>query len=341
MDGADPRMTAVRLDGWVPAAIFDRGGQPMVDWVYVGDRPFSAPFFDQSIREALRHPFQVLFRHETPFEALHEWHALSPGIEPTGFIFHMSRCGSTLLTQLLAASPRVVAVSEAAPIDAVLGRARQNGSMSDHGHLADLRAIISALGQPRRGGENQYFVKFDCWHAMDLPLIRQAFPKVPWVFVYRHPDEVLVSQMTKPSSWMSGALLNERLDIVLPMFNAWSREDVCARVLAGICGAALAGLEGGNGNGRAVAYGELPDAVWTSLADHFGVGYSTDEIDRMKQSALLDSKTPQMFFADDRETKQRGVTPRIREASSAHLDGLYDRLEAFRGATTPGAARAR
>ncbi len=339
MVGAEPGVTVMALHGWVPAAVFDRGGQPMVDWVYVGDRPFSAPFFDDSIREALRHPFQLLFRRVTPFEVLHEWQIVSPGIDPTGFIFHMSRCGSTLLAQLLAASPRVVAVSEAAPIDAVLRRARQSESMSDHGCFSDVRAIVSALGQPRTGGESQYFVKFDCWHALDLPLIRQAFPNVPWVFVYRDPVEVLVSQMMKPSWWMSGALSPERIGVDRQIFNDSSREDVCARLLAGICEAALDGLKAGDG--RAVAYGELPDAVWTSLADHFGVDYSTDEIDRMKQSALMDSKTPQMFFSDDRVTKQRAVTSQIREAASAHLNGLYNRLEAFRGVTRTEAARAR
>ena len=148
-----------------------------------------------------------------------------------------------------------------------------------------------------------------------------------------------MSQMTKPSWWMSGALSSERIGVDLPMFHESSREDVCARVLAGICEAALAGLE--VGNGRAVAYDELPHAVWTSLADHFGVSYSTDEIERMKQSALMDSKTPQMFFSDDRVTKQQAVTVPIREAASAHLRGLFDRLEAFRGVTRTGAARTR
>ena len=211
-------------------------------------------------------------------------------------------------------------------------------SMSDHGRLADVRASSARWGS-RGGAEKVSFVKFDCWHTLDLPLIRQAFPRVPWVFVYRDPVEVLVSQMTKPSWWMSGALSPERIGVDLQMINESSREDLCARVLAGICEAALDGLE--DGNGRAVAYDELPHAVWTSLADHFGVGYSTDEIDRMKQSALMDSKTPQMFFSDDRVTKQRAVTLRIREGASAHLNGLYDRLEAFRGVTNTGAARSR
>ena len=307
MGGAEPGVTVMALHGWVPAAVFDRGGQPMVDWVYVGDRPFSAPFFDDSIREALRHPFQLLFRRVTPFEVLHEWQTVSPGIDPTGFIFHMSRCGSTLLAQLLAASPRVVAVSEAAPIDAGLrlGAAKR----VDVGPRLLFRRARNRqrAGQPRTGGESQYFVKFDCWHALDLPLIRQAFPNVPWVFVYRDPVEVLVSQMMKPSWWMSGALSPERIGVDRQIFNDSSREDVCARLLAGICEAALDGLKAGDG--RAVAYGELPDAVWTSLADHFGVDYSTDEIDRMKQSALhgFENTADVLFRRSGDETAGRNV----------------------------------
>ena len=37
-------------------------------------------------------------------EALEERAASHPGVGPTGFIFHLSRAGSTLIAQMLAAS---------------------------------------------------------------------------------------------------------------------------------------------------------------------------------------------------------------------------------------------
>ena len=40
-------------------------------------------------------------------------------MRPSGFIFHMSRCGSTVISQMLAALAEHVVVSEAGPIDAL------------------------------------------------------------------------------------------------------------------------------------------------------------------------------------------------------------------------------
>ena len=57
-----------------------------------------------------------------------------------------------------------------------------------------LRGVVSALGQPRLGTEKHLFIKFDAWKVLDLPLIRRAFPAVPWIFLYRDPVEVLTSQ---------------------------------------------------------------------------------------------------------------------------------------------------
>ncbi len=58
-----------------------------------------------------------------------------------------------------------------------------------------LRGMLSALGQRRNGDEKKFFVKFDSWHTINLPLIRRAFPDVPWIFLYRDPLEVMVSQL--------------------------------------------------------------------------------------------------------------------------------------------------
>ncbi len=52
-----------------------------------------------------------------------------------------------------------------------------------------LRAILAAYARD----EHALIVHFDAWHAIMLPLIRAAFPGVPFEFLYRDPTEVLVS----------------------------------------------------------------------------------------------------------------------------------------------------
>ena len=78
-----------QLDGWVPIHIHWRPAGPVVDWCYLGTERFVDPFFAQTIQIALRKPFQLLFRHETPIDALEAWRAVRPGLPPAGFVFHM------------------------------------------------------------------------------------------------------------------------------------------------------------------------------------------------------------------------------------------------------------
>jgi len=83
--------------GWIPIRFFWVDGRPMVDWCLFGNQRLTEPFFEGSILRTMEHPFHHAFRRQTPVEALGEWSVESPGIEPAGFIFHQSRCGSTLI----------------------------------------------------------------------------------------------------------------------------------------------------------------------------------------------------------------------------------------------------
>ncbi len=195
---ADAMMRST-LDGWVPIRFYWEEAEPKVDWCYLGTRRFTEPLFAETIDSAMRLPFNLAFRRQTSVEVLLERQAQHPGLRPSGFIYHMSRCGSTLLAQMLAALPQNIVLSEAGPIDGVVGAHRRDSSVKDSQRCAWLRAMISALGQPRNG-ETHLFIKLDCWHTLDLPLIRQAFPEVPWIFLYRDPVEVLVSQVRERGS---------------------------------------------------------------------------------------------------------------------------------------------
>ena len=79
-----------------------------------------------------RLPFNLLFPRRTPVEVLTRWREERPGLAPTGFVFHLSRCGSTLVSQMLAALPQNVVLSEAGPInDALRAHLRAPGVTDD------------------------------------------------------------------------------------------------------------------------------------------------------------------------------------------------------------------
>ncbi|HWW11035.1 MAG TPA: hypothetical protein VN018_00860, partial [Brevundimonas sp.] len=92
------------LDGWLPGRIFWDDADveaSVVEWIWCDAPRFTEAFLDDTFTRLMRHPANGLFRRRTTLAELEAWAERSPGIAPTGFIFHVSRCGSTLLAHLL------------------------------------------------------------------------------------------------------------------------------------------------------------------------------------------------------------------------------------------------
>ncbi|HEX6125010.1 MAG TPA: hypothetical protein VFZ23_06500 [Pyrinomonadaceae bacterium] len=314
------------LRRWVPVEVSNHGSPPAVDWCYMGSSRFTRPFFEDTIRQQFRMPFSRMFRHRTSIECVGELVDKSPGIPPTGFIFHMSRCGSTLVSQMLAAVDKNIVISEAPPIDSVLN-AKPADSDDDQRALW-LKWIVGALGQKRFDREQYFFIKFDSWSTLDLDLIQSAFPSVPWIFLYRNPVEVIVSQLRQRGShmipgnldkFMPGIALAEALEI--------PAEEYCARILERICEAGITHAR--NANALLVNYSQLPEAVTSVVADHFGVAFDNDDISKMLKAANFNAKTPQLFFEPDSEQKREEATDAVRRAAG-RIKPLYCELERVR-----------
>ncbi len=295
--GASLDRSAAAPQGWMPVKVTFRQGQALAEWIWPGARRLTEPFFEESVRAARRNPFTALFRREMPLDAADSIEALSP----TGFIFHMSRCGSTLVSQMLAALDRAVVVSEAPPVDDVIRAPLVLPEISRAQQVHWLRQVIRALGQRRSGGESLYFVKLDAWHIHHLPLFCEAFPGVPWVFVHRRPEEVIASQLRRPGMpALPGALDPRLLGLRLEDVTSLSREQWCARVTGGFLEAA--GAFRNHPHGLFVDYAQLPDAVWGPMARHFGVrfgmGLDDGELTRMRERARFDAKTPAEIYPE-------------------------------------------
>ncbi|HTD35244.1 MAG TPA: hypothetical protein VK665_16380, partial [Candidatus Elarobacter sp.] len=141
-------MSEPSLHEWTPVWI-RTAGEPAVDWSIVRT-PLADPFFEQTAARAMQHPFNLLFARETPLDVLLRDGALGSSAAPDGFVFHMSRCGSTLVAQMLAALPSSIVVSEAQPLDAILALRRAD-RLNDDAAAGALRGALTALARPRRG----------------------------------------------------------------------------------------------------------------------------------------------------------------------------------------------
>lgn len=324
-------MAAPDFTGWLPIRLYWKQSQAWVDWCYLGDQRLTEPFFDHSIEKALQHPFNLAFRRQTSVEYLAELEKSQPGLSPDGFVFHLSRTGSTLVAQMLAVLPENIVVSEASLIDALFRPEVQFFRIDKEQHISWLRGIISALGRPRLKEEKRFFIKFDSWHITHLPLIQRAYPAVPWIFLYRNPVEVLVSLSREGGRRLvPGAIDPAELGLEMADVFRLPTEEYHARILSRICEAALANYR--PGLTRFVNYQELPGAVWTSLADHFRFVCSEADRELMRERSEFSGKGPAARFQDDKATKERAASNATRQAAVRWLNSQYEKMEVLRRA---------
>lgn len=317
--------------GWLPARVVPGDGSPpSFDWAWFGAAPLDVPFYEDSVRRFADRPFNRAFRTRTGLDAViagsRPGTSEGQGPEPAGFVHHMSRCGSTLVAQMLAADPAHVVLSEPEPLDAVLRWAATSDTpLADQ--VAALRGIVAALARDRSGETQRVFFKLDSWHVAMLPLLRAAFPQTPWVFVYRNPIEVLVSQARERSLHTVPGMLPPG---IVAIEEPWrqSPERYTALVLAQMAETVIRHWP--MGSGLLVDYVEMPGAVLDRIAPHFGLVPSINQREAMALVATRSAKTPQDRFVADTATKRNAATPAMIDAARILVDPVYRRLTALR-----------
>jgi hypothetical protein len=311
---------------WLPSALVPAAGQLAIDWIHFGDAPLHESFFEDSLRRAKRRPINALLKVCTPLGILGKLGPADTATAPDGLIFHMSRCGSTLVSQMLAAMADGIVVSEAPPLDAIVQMAHSHPEAPLEQRVALLRGMAAALGRDRFGNRRHYVIKTDSWHSLALPLFRAAFPDTPWIFLFRDPTEVMVSQMRiRGSQTVPGTELDPVFAIPEPL--GLSTEDYIARVLNRVTQAAVDHAE--IGGGLFVDYADLPDAVERRILPHFGIAPDADALAAIRAAATWDAKTPSFAFEPDADDKRRSAGDAVRAAVTTHLDGVHRELTAL------------
>ncbi len=313
--------------GWLPVRAVSGQGAPAFDWAWFGDRPLSEPLFEDSVNRMASRPLSRMFRTRTNMAALIAGAQQEETLEPDGIVFHMSRCGSTLVAQMLAAVPHHIVASEAAPIDALVEWAVTSGAPLDQ-QVAALRALVAALGRNRSGSARRFFLKLDAWSVLALPLFRAAFPSTPWIFLYRKPEEVMVSHIGMPGMHFAAGMV-PALGSIDPG-GVFTIEDQGAAVLARYLDCAVE--HASVGGGLLVNYVDLVSAMESVIPQHFGFDPDADELAAMTAATRRNSKVPDQAYADDTERKRAAVTPAVAAAVKRHLDAPYARIEALRTA---------
>jgi bifunctional lysine-specific demethylase and histidyl-hydroxylase NO66 len=306
--------------GWLPVAIDFRSRNPKVEWRDFKANPLSEPMFAQSVAR---------LRAETPsrkarITALKALASCREERAPCGFIFHISRCGSTLVSNAMKSIVGTEVISEPALLGPLMTPAPQGESevWPADGIVSRedcLRGAIAAFGRPRRPGcDLGLIVKFTSWQILSLALVRKLWPDVPYLIVIRDPVEVMVSCLASPPGWFK---FGSKLSATCRMFG-WrpeelegvSRERICAKALGEFFHVAAENL---GGNCRILSYPNFTPTRVPDLASFFGIDSAAIDSTQLEKCFSTYSKDRRAvrLHIDDREQKQSEATDLMRQES--------------------------
>mmetsp|Transcript_56818 Transcript_56818/g.169646 ORF Transcript_56818/g.169646 Transcript_56818/m.169646 type:complete len:446 (-) Transcript_56818:42-1379(-) len=269
--------------------------------------------------------------------------AATRAMEPTGFVFHESRCGSTLAANTLAAmspdSSRVYSESPP-PLKAMIacGEAGEKCAGSIGSAAALLKDAVYMMGRTNDPEERHLFFKVQSIGTRFIKVFRRAFPDTPWIFVYRDPVQVMMSHLDMPHMERANCVRprasppNSVRDLVRSegmKVSSLTHEEYCAAHLATICNSALAELESSE-TGHAVNYNDIIDDLTTRvIPHHFKVPLNDQEIGRIMaiSSKYSKGRGKGKQWEEDSERKDERATDAIKKACEEFLEYPYEQLE--------------
>lgn len=259
-------------------------------------------------------------------------------LSPTGFVFHESRCGSTLVANsLMAMDPaknRVYSES-GPPITAA------KAAVSGEKGIKLLRDVVFVMGRSNVPSERRLFFKIQSIGTKSIGVFRKAFPETPFIFVFREPLEVMRSHIKVKGKGNANCLRMKRRppddlrNLVLQHgaeIHSLPNEDFCAAHLATLCQSALNEYKASPPSTvRMVNYKDLPEILMDDIIpNHFLKEGPLDREARDRIESVSKKYSKGRFqskiWEADSETKQISAWEEIRSASAKYLQPLYDEL---------------
>lgn len=317
------------LKGFLPIDAVVVNGRPGLWWMDLAGIDLAEPFFQQTVERAKADGSErrELF---TEFDVLLQLEKQLDSVQPTGFIFHSSRCGSTLVANACRAIDNSIVLSEANAIDKLIARfITDAGDVKTSLYSVFLRGVVHALAQRRAGNEEHLFIKFACCSFAQIEHIKRIWPNVPCLFLYRDPVETIVSNLKDVPPWLLdndrrvlasiiGALPAEVAEMPL--------EEMCARTIGSLFSTAHRLANDGQ---LLLNYKQLAVPVISSVLRFLKVSPSTAELETIARASQIYSKEAdaKRTFVADTDAKQKLASNAVREAAATWAAGPYQLLE--------------
>lgn len=305
------------LKDWYPVRVIEDGGKYWIRWQYLGQQNFAQAFYTDSLRLAFTRYQKPAIT--TPIDILDTLDDNHPLLEPGGLIFHLSRCGSTLLARMLSALPGQVVLSEPPPIDDLL---RSKLDVESRRHY--LEKMFRLLQRQRRDNERCIFFKLDPWHTPAIGELRALLPDTRFMFLYRNPLEVLVSHRRQTGMHMVPGLIDPLwYGYLAGQASEFHPYEYAAWVLGCIMQKVLDQMDQGI---VLLNYKELGENAWSRVPQIFNL--KEDWV--LAKAVRYRHAKNDAAFTDDRIDKLRQADKQMRQYCRCYTAKPYERLESTR-----------
>lgn len=280
----------------------------------------SEPFHDQYIERCRQQRvINQLINPKTSVRALLSAPIDRPRV-PTGFIFHLSRCGSTLVSGCIAELNNTSVLSESSLLTEVL----LDFSLTPVEKQQLLPQLIHLQGN-LSSGRDKIIVKWNAWDLLNWSIIDAAFAQVPVLLLVRNPIEVLASHQRMSGRHMAG---DPSLAELSPVFTACTSTetllDVRIRVLRSLLSQMLKIQP--QLNAKLVDYLDLTNEKIHELAKHFSLFMDKSDLSRAGRRMKFHSKVPDSLFYSDAAQKRQVFKPHEQEKILLGLNSAYEVL---------------
>ena len=317
--------------GIIPVAITD---EYRVIWLDVGDYPYKEWKFRYATRNLIeQRGLGNCFTTDIQLLADKDL-TLDDHQDPAGFVFHMSKCGSTLVAKVLDQPDTQMIIKEPTPLHENLWQYLTNNWQDPVAPTEDnlrlIRNLIQILGRDRLPHQASYFVRFRSWNIAFVEIIQQAFPETPCLFIYRDPVKVMASILNKPTTGLprlnesgAAAFISKRSKKELTQMDALHYFTSFYKQYLSL------GLHKMK-NTHYLNYRQLNKQNIDQIL-RTAYNYSATKADLPIMQAQFDTyskdDTGTVCFISDSKEKKKQVTPAMREAAEEHLMTMYHLLE--------------
>lgn len=321
---------------WLPIALQLEEHPFNASWMDFGSMVLSQPLFQQSVLE-LRSSAPGKEREvTTDLATVIEAGTRCADVVPAGIIFHLSRCGSTLLSNALRLAENTTVLAEATPIINLLAPGIDRGEEKSESLAGAIRALVNLYSHYGSSVPKSMVIKLAPIDLYELGRARVYWPGVPFVIVIRNPVEVIASNVAQRPPWLANRVSSPRerriFDWAPLRPHEMSDEEYCARAIGCFCTEALKCRDG---NCTIISYERLDEEMVGAVSRLFGLRLPSPEDCHFRRVFGTYSKDPALMRPFKNTRTDAGLVRSIEQAAQRWAMEPYYLLRDLEGARLP------